>query len=440
MIRNSLMTAGILLVGASAFAQQNAASRVQPITGQVRNAGVYHLNTGTWTRHATQANLGADIIYNNTCSSAYFSAFSGDTFVDEGRLPSPSGPSNLNNRPGCTTSYLIDGIQIAYCTDQTTGNYNLSFFESYAGCTSAVGVTPTATYSLALGTQLPAAAVVGTANCWVVTIDAAGGVANFTMQADGDGTFGGGGIDTFGWSMSSTAAGTSTGPFIAGDPNSCLGYDGTRWDPTINYAEDGTGMGTQNSFYNEGPITAAGCYWFGPNLPMASFWLELNANACVPTEPGVRFCSGDGTATACPCGNVGTAGNGCASSINTAGASLGAAGTASLAADTVVLTGSGMPNSNALYFQGTIRQNTGLGNAFGDGLRCAGGTIIRLGTKTNVAGTSSYPTAGNQSVSVRGAVTVPGTRTYQAWYRNAAAFCTPSTFNLSNGYEIVWAP
>ncbi|MEY2746116.1 MAG: hypothetical protein RL112_1158 [Planctomycetota bacterium] len=440
MIRNSLMTAGILLVGASAFAQQNAASRVQPITGPVRNAGVYHLNTGTWTRHATQANLGADIIYNNTCSSTYFSAFSGDLYNDEGRLPSPSGPSNLNNRPGCTTSYLIDGIQIAYCTDQTTGNYSLSFFEAQAGCTSVIGVTPTASYTLALGTQLPAAAVVGTANCWVVTIDAAGGVANFTMQADGDGTYGGGGIDTFSWQMGSTAAGTGTGPFISGDPNTCLGYDGTRWDPTINYAEDGTGMGTQNSFYIEGGVTAPGCYWFGPNLPMASFWLELNANACVPTEPGVRYCSGDGTATACPCGNAGTAGNGCASSINTAGASLGAAGSASLAADTVVLTGAGMPNSNALYFQGTIRQNTGLGNAFGDGLRCAGGTIIRLGTKTNVAGTSSYPTAGNQSVSVRGAITVPGTRTYQAWYRNAAAFCTPSTFNLSNGYEIVWAP
>ncbi|MEY2806172.1 MAG: hypothetical protein RIR65_589, partial [Planctomycetota bacterium] len=34
----------------------------------------------------------------------------------------------------------------------------------------------------------------------------------------------------------------------------------------------------------------------------------------------------------------------------------------------------------------------------------------------------------------------PGTRTYQAWYRNAAAFCTPSGFNLGNGLEIVWAP
>ena len=439
MLRNSLMTAGILLVGASAFAQQNSANRVQPVTGPIRNAGVYHLNTGTWTRHATQANLGADIIYNNTCNSIYYSGFSGDTFGDEGRLPSPSGPNNLNNKPGCTASYLIDGVQIGYCTDQTTGNYTLSFFESKAGCTTSIGITPTATYTLALGTQLPAAAVVGTANCWVVTIDAAGGIANFTMQADGDGTFGGG-VDTFNWTMSSTAAGTNTGPLIAGDPNTCLGYDGTKWDPTVNYLEDGTGMGTQNSFYTEGGPTAAGCYWFGTAIPMASFWLELNANACVPTEPGVAFCSGDGTATACPCGNVGGAGRGCASSVDPTGARLGAAGTASLAADSVVLTGGGMPNSNALYFQGTLRLNTGLGTVFGDGLRCAGGTITRLGTKTNVAGTSSYPVGADLAVSVRGAITAPGTRTYQTWYRNAAAFCTASTFNLTNGYEITWAP
>jgi hypothetical protein len=137
---------------------------------------------------------------------------------------------------------------------------------------------------------------------------------------------------------------------------------------------------------------------------------------------------------------VGGAGRGCASSVDPTGARLGAAGTASLAADTVVLTGSGMPNSNALYFQGTLRLNTGLGTVFGDGLRCAGGTITRLGTKTNVAGTSSYPVGADLAVSVRGAITAPGTRTYQTWYRNAAAFCTASTFNLTNGYEITWAP
>jgi hypothetical protein len=41
-------------------------------------------------------------------------------------------------------------------------------------------------------------------------------------------------------------------------------------------------------------------------------------------------------------------------------------------------------------------------------------------------------------VHVRGQITTAGSRTYQAWYRNAAAYCTPATFNLTNGYAIEW--
>jgi hypothetical protein len=107
--------------------------------------------------------------------------------------------------------------------------------------------------------------------------------------------------------------------------------------------------------------------------------------------------------------------------------------------DTVVLAGDGMPDSSALYFQGTNAQGAGAGVPFGDGLRCAGGSIVRLGTKLNAAGASQYPAAGDAVVSVRGLVSVHGVRVYQIWYRNAAAFCTSSTFNLSNGASIVWS-
>jgi hypothetical protein len=155
---------------------------------------------------------------------------------------------------------------------------------------------------------------------------------------------------------------------------------------------------------------------------------------------GTAFCFGDGTGTACPCGNSGAPGNGCAHSLNAGGANLSAAGLASLASDSVVLTGVAMPNSSALYFQGTAQQNGGLGSLFGDGLRCAGGTTIRLGTKANAGGASQYPGALDPSISVGGLVTAPGTRTYQVWYRNAAAFCTAAAFNLTNGLSISWAP
>ncbi|MCY2960904.1 MAG: hypothetical protein NTY35_12135 [Planctomycetota bacterium] len=160
-----------------------------------------------------------------------------------------------------------------------------------------------------------------------------------------------------------------------------------------------------------------------------------------PGAIGTYYCPGDGSGSACPCGNNSAtgAGLGCLNSLNLGGR-ITATGNAILANDTVLLTGSGMPNSSALYFQGTNQQSGGLGAVFGDGLRCAGGTVVRLGTKNNVSGGSTYPAAGDPTVSVRGGITAPGTRTYQCWYRNAAAFCTASTFNLSNGVELTWAP
>ncbi len=173
---------------------------------------------------------------------------------------------------------------------------------------------------------------------------------------------------------------------------------------------------------------------FGSGQPTGGWLVLLNGALSV----GTSFCSGDGSGTACPCANSGVANHGCASSINAQGARLSGSGTASISADSLDLKGEGMPNSSALYFQGTTQVGSGAGSAFGDGLRCAGGSIVRLKAVTNVAGLSHYPGSGNPSVSVKGAITTPGVRTYQVWYRNAAAFCTPSTFNLTNGLEITW--
>jgi len=150
------------------------------------------------------------------------------------------------------------------------------------------------------------------------------------------------------------------------------------------------------------------------------------------------FCSGDGTGTACPCANVGASGAGCANSTGSSGV-LAGSGTVGVGTDSLVLTASGLPATvSVLFFQGTTAQSGGLGQVFGDGLRCAGGTIIRLGTKMSASGVASYPQGGDQSVSVRGSVPASSTRTYQAWYRNAASFCTSSTFNLTNGVSVLW--
>ncbi|MBL8860462.1 MAG: choice-of-anchor L domain-containing protein [Planctomycetes bacterium] len=153
------------------------------------------------------------------------------------------------------------------------------------------------------------------------------------------------------------------------------------------------------------------------------------------------YCFGDGSGTACPCGNHSQTGEGqgCLNSTGKGGL-LKLAGTPSVGNDTATLEGEKMPNSSALYFQGTARVNGGAGAVFGDGLQCAGGAVIRLATKTNVAGKSQFPSNGDPLLSVRGAVTSGATRMYQVWYRNAADYCTASTFNLTNALEVTWAP
>ncbi len=149
------------------------------------------------------------------------------------------------------------------------------------------------------------------------------------------------------------------------------------------------------------------------------------------------FCYGD-TAAACPCGNAGFSGHGCANSVSSNGGQLWLTGNVAPAGDTATLQASLLPQTAAcLIFQGTT---AGAPTWFGDGLRCTSGTVVRIGTKTAVFGAISYPGPGDLPVHVQGGVPFTGgLRTYQVWYRNAAVYCTPSTFNLTNGLIVNWA-
>src|SRR6185295_1344800 len=94
MLRSSFYSAGVVLLGATAFAQGNLSAQLRPITAPVKYAGVYHLGTGTWTHESLPTAGGsAGILYDNTCPTGYFAQISPHTrFFDEGRLPSPTSP------------------------------------------------------------------------------------------------------------------------------------------------------------------------------------------------------------------------------------------------------------------------------------------------------------------------------------------------------------
>jgi len=164
-------------------------------------------------------------------------------------------------------------------------------------------------------------------------------------------------------------------------------------------------------------------------------------SACATPAP-VSFCFGDGSGTACPCGNVSpTPGTGCTNSVGVGG-TLTRQGNASVGSDTLVLFGGGLPDGGAaLYFQGTARVAGGNGAPFGDGLRCVGGTVTRLAVKASSGFGTVYPQGGDAPISVRGGVVAGDLRDYQIWYRNAdPSFCTSATFNLTNALELTWTP
>jgi hypothetical protein len=188
------------------------------------------------------------------------------------------------------------------------------------------------------------------------------------------------------------------------------------------------------------PIVITAAKTPSPPAPATNF-ASVNGFQIVRDNTGSAFCFGDGIdvshTTPCPCANNGAAGNGCANSTNAAGANLTASGSTTL--DNVVLAGSGMPATvSCIYLQGDALDDV----TFGDGVRCTGGSLIRLRTRANVGGASTFPDSTDTiTLSARGGVT-PGSgalRFYQTYYRNSAAtFCPPETFNVTNGWQITW--
>lgn len=149
---------------------------------------------------------------------------------------------------------------------------------------------------------------------------------------------------------------------------------------------------------------------------------------------------------ACPCASQSGEPGGCANSASVSGASLiaepdWAADAPSVSNDAVVLMVEHLPlGTSVLFCQGTAQITP---TPFGDGVRCMGGTVMRLALRHAQPGQGwvSYPYNGEPAISAIGNVPASGgPRFYQAWYRNAVQFCTSATFNMSNMLRINWLP
>ena len=183
----------------------------------------------------------------------------------------------------------------------------------------------------------------------------------------------------------------------------------------------------------------------GPVADIVEMELFKLGNASVLTAPalvpdvgiptvGTAYCFGDGTGAFCPCFNLGELGHGCENATFVSGARLRGNGSDSVAGNDLVLTAlKSTPNQPGLFYQGDNATNGGLGQAFGDGLRCAGGNVVRLQT---VIADGSGTAASSVSISGLGGVNAGDTKRYQFWYRDPSGSPCGNGFNLTNGVEV----
>jgi surface antigen len=152
---------------------------------------------------------------------------------------------------------------------------------------------------------------------------------------------------------------------------------------------------------------------------------------------------------ACPCANAPSGpGRGCDNSASTGGAVLSASGGAYLSSDSLIFTTSGeKPTGLSVLWQGPSSVTTGI--VFGQGVRCVGGTLKRLYSKSAVGGSITAPNygAGDPTVSARsatlGSLILSGqSRYYFVSYRDPIVLggCpSSSTFNATQTGRVDWS-
>lgn len=177
---------------------------------------------------------------------------------------------------------------------------------------------------------------------------------------------------------------------------------------------------------------APGITWYPDGYPAGNvnrnFAMQVIGTGATVGGPISSFCYG----TSCPCANNDSIA-GCYNSTGV-GARVDYTGSSSLAAADLDVTCSGMRSGQSAWlFAGTNQMNGGAGTIMGDGLRCAGGQLQRIGLRTSDAGGGAQ--WNNLSLGALG--WVPGDRRYlQVWYSDLASAPCGSPFNLSSALQI----
>jgi len=381
-------------LASAATAQQ--AKRAERIPGPVRDAGVYHVATGTWTRNPSEVlNFGPKTLYNNTANTGYFGLHnSNEIWYSTARIPGTAGHANAK-----ADAYVVDGGQIAYCNSQGPAGVAIDI-EWYESLSSCIDPTTGTTLNSFVLSGLPGSSAVGVLACWIVTVDLAGTSLTCKTQAEGDGVYDGIlDLDSGGASFSfvSTAGGYA-GPLLNGDPRNFPYGDGTYYQASS--LSTASGLGIQDQFYliDTTGILANGCYWFGgyaAGNPFSAWWVVL-------------FGDNQGGA---PCTSV------CQSNPSSAGAGAEIE-VASAVGTTWTFAAEPVPNQPGIFFHAP----NSIRIPFGFGFLCAGGGIVRLLPPVVATGNRAEKT-----VDVSG---LAGTRYFQFWYRDPASGAP--AFNTSN--------
>jgi hypothetical protein len=170
----------------------------------------------------------------------------------------------------------------------------------------------------------------------------------------------------------------------------------------------------------------------------ASTGIEVNFDDVrLEAEPFyASFCDdADGSLASCPCSNPGAPDTGCDLQQTTGGVRFDVLAQETSPQNRVTVQGTGYPAASApaaiVIRAAALDPSSPV--VFGDGLRCIGVPLVRLGAAFAAGGTSTHGFG-------HGAMAGSGAFRYQLWFRNTPAmFCDPlAAFNLSSGRTIVW--